>query len=44
LIVAEGAAKCLERCRRFLADPLIARRAAQAIERQLARLEEKARK
>lgn len=32
----------MERCRRFLADkdPLVPRRAAQAIERQLARLEE----
>lgn len=42
LIVTEGAAKGLERCRRFLVDkdPLVARRAAQAIGRQLARLEE----
>jgi len=42
LIVTEGAAQGLERCRRFLADkdPLVARRAAQAIERQLVRLEE----
>jgi plasmid stabilization system protein ParE len=42
LIVTEGAAKGLERCRRFLSDkdPQVARRAAQAIERQFARLEE----
>ena len=41
LIVTEGAAKGLERCRRFLSDkdPQVARRAAQAIERQFARLE-----
>lgn len=42
LIVTEGAAKGLERCRRFLADkdPQVARRAAQAIKRQFACLEE----
>lgn len=42
LIVTESAAQGLERCRRFLADkdPLVTRRAAQAIERQFTRLEE----
>lgn len=42
LIVTEGAGKGLEHCRRFLADkdPLVARRATQAIERRFARLEE----
>ena len=42
LIITEGAAQGLERCRLFLVDkgPQIARRAAQAIERQFARLEE----
>jgi len=42
LIVTEGAAKGLERCRRFLSDkdPQVSRRAAQAIERQFARLED----
>ncbi|MGP0173301.1 type II toxin-antitoxin system RelE/ParE family toxin [Pseudomonas sp. NCHU5208] len=42
LIVTEGAAEGLERCRRFLADkdPLVSRRAAQVIKHQLARLEE----
>ena len=41
LIVTEGAAQSLERCRRFLIEkgPQIAQRAAQAIERQFARLE-----
>lgn len=42
LIVTEGAAQGLERCRQFLfnKDPLAVRRAAQAIERQITRLEE----
>lgn len=42
LIITEGAGLGLERCRRFLAEkaPLVASRAGQAIERQLARLEE----
>lgn len=42
LIVTEGAAKGLELCRRYLSDkdPQVARRAAQAIESQFARLEE----
>ncbi len=42
MIVTEGAAHGLERCRRFLVekDPLVTRRAAQAIERQFVRLEE----
>lgn len=42
MIVTEGTAQGLERCRRFLVekDPLVARRAAQAIERQFACLEE----
>jgi plasmid stabilization system protein ParE len=42
LIITEGAAQGLERCRLFLVDkgPQIARRAAQAIERQFARLED----
>lgn len=41
LIITEGAAQGLERCRRFLVEkgPQIAQRAAQAIERQFARLE-----
>lgn len=41
LIVTEGAGRGLERCRRFVAEkgPQVASRAAQAIERQLARLE-----
>lgn len=41
LIVAEGAARGLERCRRFLAEknPQASRRAAQAIGRQLTLLE-----
>ncbi|WP_163033929.1 type II toxin-antitoxin system RelE/ParE family toxin, partial [Pseudomonas viridiflava] len=42
LIITEGAAQGLERCRRILVEkgPQIAQRAAQAIERQFARLEE----
>lgn len=42
LIVTEVAAQGLERCRKFLADKdrLVARRAALAIERQFARLED----
>ncbi|MBU1331436.1 MAG: type II toxin-antitoxin system RelE/ParE family toxin [Gammaproteobacteria bacterium] len=42
LIITEGAAQGLERCRQFLVEkgPQVARRAAQAIERQLALLEE----
>jgi plasmid stabilization system protein ParE len=42
LIITEGAAQGLERCRQFIVEkgPQIAQRAAQAIERQLARLEE----
>ena len=42
LILTEGAAQGLERCRQFLVEkgPQVARRAAQAIERQLALLEE----
>ncbi len=42
LIVTEGAAQGLERCRRFMAtrDPQAARRAGRAIERQFAILEE----
>lgn len=42
VIITEGAAQGLERCRQFLIEkgPQIARRAAQAIERQFARLEE----
>ena len=42
VIVTEGAAQGLERCRQFLIEkgPQIARRTAQAIERQFARLEE----
>lgn len=42
VIITEGAAQGLERCRQFLVEkgPQVARRAAQAIERQLARLEE----
>ena len=42
LIITEGAAQGLEHCRQFLVEkgPQVARRAAQAIERQLARLEE----
>ena len=41
IIITEGAAQGLERCRRFLADknPQAAKRAGQAIERQLALLE-----
>lgn len=41
VIVTEGAAQGLERCRRFLAakDPEAARRAGQAIERQFLLLE-----
>lgn len=41
VIIAEGAAQGLERCRRFLAEknPQAARRAAQAIARQLMILE-----
>lgn len=41
VIVTEGAAEGLERCRRFLAakDPEAARRAGQAIERQVLLLE-----
>ena len=42
VIITEGAAQGLERCRQFLVEkgPQVARRAAQAIERQFARLEE----
>ncbi len=42
VIITEGAAQGLERCRQFLVEkgPQIARRAAQVIERQFARLEE----
>lgn len=42
LIITEGAGLGLERCRRFLVekDSLVASRAGQAIERQLALLEE----
>ncbi|MGV8843929.1 MAG: type II toxin-antitoxin system RelE/ParE family toxin [Pseudomonas sp.] len=42
LIVTEGAALGLERCRQFIAEkgPQVAQRAAQAIERQFVRLEE----
>ncbi|WP_458334878.1 type II toxin-antitoxin system RelE/ParE family toxin [Pseudomonas protegens] len=42
LILTEGAAQGLLRCRQFLVEkgPLIAQRAAQVIERQIARLEE----
>ena len=42
MIVTEGATQGLERCRKFFDEkaPLVARRAAQAIERQFARLEE----
>ncbi|SDR86427.1 type II toxin-antitoxin system RelE/ParE family toxin [Pseudomonas trivialis] len=42
VIITEGAAQGLERCRQFLVEkgPQVARRAAQVIERQLARLEE----
>lgn len=42
LIITEVAAQGLERCRQFLVEkgPQVARRAAQAIERQLAGLEE----
>lgn len=42
LIITEGAAQGLEHCRQFLVEkgPQVARRAAQAIEQQLARLEE----
>lgn len=42
LIITEGAAQALERCRQLLAEkgPQVARRAAQAFERQFARLEE----
>jgi plasmid stabilization system protein ParE len=41
VIITEGAAQGLERCRRFLAEknPQAARRAGQAIERQFALLE-----
>lgn len=41
LIITEGAAVGLERCRRFLAekDPQVASRAGQAIEARFARLE-----
>ena len=41
VIVTEGASQCLERCRRFLASkaPEAARRAGQAIERQVLLLE-----
>lgn len=41
IVVAEGAARGLEHCRRFLAhkSPEAARRAAQAIARQIALLE-----
>ncbi len=40
IIITEGAARGLERCRQFLAEknPLAARRAGQTIERQLALL------
>ena len=40
VIITEGAARGLERCRQFLAEknPLAARRAGQAIERQFALL------
>ena len=42
LIITEGAAQGLESCRQFLVEkgPQIAQRAAQAIERQFARLED----
>lgn len=42
LIITEGTAQALERCRQFLVEkgPQVAQRAAQAIERQFARLEE----
>jgi len=42
LIITEGAALGLERCRRFLAEktPQVASRAGQAVERQFALLEE----
>jgi len=42
LIITEGAAQGLERCRQFLIEkgPQVAQRAAQAIEQQFARLEE----
>jgi plasmid stabilization system protein ParE len=42
LIITEGAAQGLERCRQFLIEkgPQIARRAAKAIDRQFARFEE----
>ena len=42
LIITEGAAQGLERCRQFLAGkgPQVAQRAAQAIERQFSLLEE----
>lgn len=42
LIITEGTALGLERCRRFLAEkgPQVANRAGQAIGRQFARLEE----
>lgn len=41
VVVTEGAAQGLERCRLFLAEksPQVASRAGQAIERQFARLE-----
>lgn len=41
VVITAGAARGLERCRRFLSDknPEAARRAAQAISRQLRRLE-----
>lgn len=43
VIVTEGAGRGLEHCRQFLSpkNPIAARRAAQTIERQLARLETK---
>lgn len=42
VIITEGAAQGLERCRQFLVEKgaQVTRRAAQAIERQFARLEE----
>jgi plasmid stabilization system protein ParE len=42
LIITEGAAHGLERCRQFLLErsPQIARREAQAMDRQFARLQE----
>ncbi|MFI8481718.1 type II toxin-antitoxin system RelE/ParE family toxin [Pseudomonas sp. NPDC078700] len=42
LVITEATAQGLERCRQFLAekDPVVTRRAAQAIERHFARLEQ----